>query len=290
MPKKNQRIFITGGTGFLGNNIVKTLLEKKFSINNLTNNTSNNNQYNNSLYNECTATDVINGINENIVIHCATSYGRNNESFEEIFEPNVNLPLRLLLQMIDSGKESFFINIDTSLPSSTSTYALSKKIFLSMAKKIILGNSLENLKFINISLEHFYGPNGPENNFITFLINSMLSNSPEIKLTQGNQERDFIFIQDAVDAIMVIIDKRNSLSGSIHSFEIGSGHNIKLKDAVLEIAKTLSFDQDKLNFGAIPYRDNEEMISKVNLQKIKGLGWKAKFSFSQGILKTLNIK
>ena len=43
----------------------------------------------------------------------------------------------------------------------------------------------------------------------------------------------------------------------------------------------------KINFGAVPYRKNEKMISEVSLKKIKNLGWLPEYSFAEGISEML---
>jgi nucleoside-diphosphate-sugar epimerase len=43
----------------------------------------------------------------------------------------------------------------------------------------------------------------------------------------------------------------------------------------------------QLNFGAIPYRENELMISETDIVPLRNLGWKPKYTIKKGLLKTI---
>jgi len=283
MPK----VLMTGGSGFLGNNIAKMLLERNYLVSNLINRSSSLELTEYEGYEELAIKGLHKTCDFDIILHCATSYGRDNSSYTKVFEPNLYLPLQLLIERMHNSEPYFFINIDTTLEATTSQYALSKSLFLSSAEQLIKEYQPRNLKFINIKLEHFYGSGAPSHNFITYLVNSMQENTLKINLTLGEQERDFIYVKDAVNAISVIVEEAKNFQNMINYFEVGSGENITIRNAVTTIADFLSYDQKKIHFGAIPYRKNEKMISEVSLKKIKNLGWLPEYSFAEGISEML---
>ena len=61
--------------------------------------------------------------------------------------------------------------------------------------------------FINMRLEHFYGPGDADSKFTAHVMNSCLRNVPELKLTLGEQRRDFFYIEDVVSAYLIILEK-----------------------------------------------------------------------------------
>ena len=78
-----------------------------------------------------------------------------------------------------------FINTDTVLDRFTSSYALTKKQFGDWLKYY---SNKNEIKVINLQLEHFYGPGTANTNFITLMVQKMLSNEPVIELKQSKTE------------------------------------------------------------------------------------------------------
>ena len=103
-------------------------------------------------------------------IHTATSYGRNSESFTKIAHVNTFLPLCFLEQCCDANVP-LFINTGTSLKPNLNAYSVSKAHFVDWSKLFVKYNKI---KFININLEHFYGPNDQSYKFTTRVFNSCL--------------------------------------------------------------------------------------------------------------------
>lgn len=286
----NKSILLTGATGFLGSHILKKLLATNYKIIILKRSFSNTFRIDNDLKNlKIYNLDEINlekVFEENeiyIVLHTATQYGRKQESIVDIVETNLMLPLTLLsLSQVYNVKT--FINTDTLLDKRISSYALSKKQFRNW-----LQFYSNNMTCINVSLEHFFGPKDDSTKFVTYIIKSLIEEVEKLDLTAGEQERDFIYIDDVVEAFIVIIQNINNQNG-FYEYEIGSGVNIKIKDFILKTADILENTTTKLNFGALPYRENEVMKSHVNLTEINKLGWSPKTNFVDGLHKTIKLE
>jgi nucleoside-diphosphate-sugar epimerase len=105
-------------------------------------------------------------------------------------------------------------------------------------------------------------------------------------MTEGNQLRDFIYIDDLIDAIFKCIDL-DRLKGQI--INIASGISIKLKDLAFQVAEnTNSFEN--LKIGEIPYRNSEIMDYKVDISKAATLlKWSPKTSLGDGLVKTISF-
>jgi nucleoside-diphosphate-sugar epimerase len=140
-------------------------------------------------------------------------------------------------------------------------------------------------------MEHFYGPNDDTGKFVSYVVRSLLNKVDAISLTAGNQKRDFIYIDDAVNAIITIL--RTTLLDSRDAYveyELGSGSVISIKE-LLEMAKAISGNTKTiLEFGAIPYRESEEMELAVDLRALKKLGWSPKYSLDSGLKKMIDIE
>src|SRR3990167_1407822 len=176
---KNKTILMTGGTGFLGSNLLKKLVHmnatiivlkrpqsKLFILESIKNNLL---FYN---INEVTLESIFQKHNIQIVIHCATTYGSQLKNIPELLESNLILTLRLL-ELCMAYQKPVFINTDTILDKRVSVYSLAKKQFYDWLKLF----STE-MPCINVSLEHFFGPLDDRSKFCTKIIIDLLLGVP----------------------------------------------------------------------------------------------------------------
>ncbi|MCP4133191.1 MAG: NAD(P)-dependent oxidoreductase [bacterium] len=291
-------ILITGATGFLGSRLVELFLSQGHSIVILKRSFSDTwriNAFKKSIRAYDTdQIDMEKVFNENqidLVIHAATNYGRDNEknnnSFIDVVNSNLMFPLKLLDLSIQY-KVKYFINTDTFMNKFNNpggnylnSYRITKKQFLQW-----LVQYSTNIPVINIRLEHLFGPKDSSTKFVTSMIYSMLTNQAGIDLTPGKQLRDFIFITDAVNAYGHIVRNLGSIRGSYNEFELGTGISYSIEHFLLTIQKLIK-SRSKLNFGSLPYRENEIMDSTANLSALEKLGWKPRISIEDGLHKTI---
>ena len=139
---------------------------------------------------------------------------------------------------------------------------------------------------MNIVLEHFYGPGDDETKFVSWVIKSCRQNVPELRLTAGDQKRDFIYINDVIEAYLLLLYKTANARADYHEFELGSGKSVNIRQFV-EMIHRLCGSNTRLNFGAIPYRPNEIMESKADISALEKLGWRPSTSLEQGLCDTL---
>ena len=284
-------ILLTGGTGYLGSALASKLLKENYKLAVLIRNTSDLNRLADiknqlTLLNtdQFTLEECIKKVNPAIVIHCATDYGRKNADPENIASTNLIFPLKLL-HLCKKHLVSCFINTDTVLDKNVNAYSLAKYQF-----KEWLSVYAADLVCVNMQLEHFYGPGEDTSKFISMLIDKMLTPATEIDLTSGEQKRDFIYIDDVVNAFLIILKKTVTLQKGFYNFGVGTKAPITIKSLV-EMIKTLcNNDQTQLNFGAIPYRKNEVMESVIDTTALQELGWKTTFTLKEGLQKTITTE
>jgi nucleoside-diphosphate-sugar epimerase len=288
---KQKTILLTGGTGFLGSNLLQRLAKENYKLILLKRSFSNTFRIKNLLSKliiydlDITPVEQIaHKETADIILHCATNYGRQNTSTDKIINANLSLPLQLLDNVKNFGC-SCFINTDTIIDKRINHYSMSKKQFkewLELYSKEIVS--------VNVELEHFYGPFDDKTKFISFVIEQLKNNVPKIDLTPGEQKRDFIYIDDVVEAFMLIIKNLANLNNNFCQYKIATGRQLSIKETVKIIKRTIGNTSTALNFGALPYRDNELMNSLVDIEKISNLNWQPQYDFKQGIERTLKLE
>lgn len=286
MVKKDGVIFL-GGTGYLGSRILSNLvslgynmlcvirrgsegkispdIKKKIKI--------------------CYFGELSNVIKEssivyNILINSMCCYQLSETNDSEIVKTNFYIPLKVMELCIQSGTERIY-NIGTSLPRLLNTYSFSKNLFSEWGE--ILCSKNDNLCFINLQLESFYGKNQSSIHFITAVIDKMRKGET-ILLTEGNQLRDFIYIDDVVDIVVCLIDEKK-LEGYA-DIPVGTGIGISIKEVVGFIKDELG-SNSLLQFGAIPKRKNEPS-SVADVSYLSNLGLSAKTNWKDGLRLLLN--
>jgi len=278
--KTMKTVLITGINGYLGSHLAKTfasdynIIGLEYSLNNLS-------RIKNCNYKVYKSSNYIldNLFNEHfidIIIHTSTFYGRNEEDIKKLFVSNLIFPFNLLDKAIEK-KCSLFVNTDTVLERFVSPYSLTKQQFNDW-----LWLRRHQIKVVNMQLEHFYGPDGNDTNFITTMINRMKNNESKIDITKGEQMRDFVFIDDVVSAYNLVLNNQNLLKSDYTLFQVASGELISIKD-LLFLIKEFTKSTSILNFGAIPYRENELMLSTANNSELLAIGWKPYYRIEKGL-------
>ena len=120
------------------------------------------------------------------------------------------------------------------------------------------------------------------NRFIPQIINGCIKNL-KFATTQGNQVRDFCYIEDAVRAIFLALVSKKS-EGEI--FNVGSGIPVKIR-LVIELVKRI-IGKGKPQYGKLKYREGTNTLLYADNKKIKKLlGWQARVNLEEGLRKTI---
>jgi len=284
-------ILLTGGTGFLGSALLRaiagsgdaavTVLKRSTSR---TDRVSDLLQHGGIRWIDLDRTDLAELFRNSafdIIMHCATNYGRGKRSILDTASANLLLPLTLLQLGIEHGVKTF-INTDTVIDKRVNEYSLSKKQFLEW-----LQNSSGKIQGVNVALEHFYGPFDDESKFTTMIFHKLMRGAAQIDLTPGEQKRHFIFVDDVVRAFCCILEKLDTMPSGFSSFVVSTEQSVSIREFVQLAKSIIGNTSTHLNFGAIPYRVNELMDSRTDISALKALGWEPKFSLEQGIQLTI---
>jgi CDP-paratose synthetase len=285
-------ILLTGASGFLGSELLRNLLARGEEVIAIKRSTSSTVRLSCCLSNpglkilDIDREDPLryfDNYNIEIIIHAATEYGRGSTPLCDIVNANILLPLQLA-ELGSKYNARCFINTDSffnkigSSYSNLLNYSLSKKSLLVWLDKLC-----DNIMIINVVLEHMYGPGDSPYKFVENMIRQIGVNQvPHVPLTHGHQRRDFIFINDVVQAYLKLVDFARAEKFRIERFEVGTGSSMQIRDFVDNI-KLISKSNTSLGYGEIPYRSDEIMSSQADIERISNLGWKPTVSPMDGI-------
>lgn len=299
--KKKEKVLITGSAGFIGVNLIETLIKKNFIIAAMDRcprkNSDGLTEYIGDITDYNFVEKSIKDFNPNIVFHLAGFKERTSNVEDVLNSLNVNLlgTLNLYQALLKATELKSIITLGTtdeygdSLPPyneelkelPVSAYGFSK----------LCATKLSEFFFRNFKLPVTvlrptiaYGPHQGLEMFIPSLINTLV-NDKIYKMTAGEQTRDFIYISDLISA-MLIASESSAYSGQV--FNIGSGEVIKIKDVAQLIAKHLN-KASLLKIGSIEYRKREIMHYHTNIEKaIDKMNWNPKIGFNQGLALTID--
>ena len=221
------------------------------------------------------------------VMHLATEYGRDGSVAKPI-QTNLTLPVMMINSLIKiSGL--FFINSDSYFNKPGFSYPL--LLNYSLSKKALLlwlQSQSELLDVSNVVLEHVYGPGDSAPKFVPTILEAARGGTlANIKITGGEQSRDWLFVEDAVSAFELILNR--SLSGrgaGFKEYSVGTGYATSLRTFVEVVAQV--FGSDIPIFGSRPYGVNEIWESYADLTALTDIGYHPKFSIRAGVERCLN--
>lgn len=280
------KIAVLGSTGYLGQKIVRRLLaENSHQICCVHRETSDLSKYADvkdklvfckSDYRSlkqylCSGTPV------DCMINASCSYMR-GASPEEITESNLIFPLRAMNQAMENPHRKIplrYISMGTGLPDDFNIYTFAKKELNQFGR---FYGEQQKIQFINMKLQNFYGPGEPEDRFLPDCIQRMRRNQP-VPLTNGEQLRDFVHVEDVLDAVMLVLHHQEL--PAYLDLPIGTGQAPSIREMV-HYLKELIGSRSQLQFGAIPTRPNEPSVW-ADLSTYSMLGGTIKYTWKQGL-------
>jgi UDP-glucose 4-epimerase len=166
------------------------------------------------------------------------------------------------------------------LPHPTTAYGATKLATYVMSKKF---SEIFGLRFVWLRLFSSYGPMDDPNWMLPHVILKLLRGDKPA-LTLGKQLWDYLFVEDAVNAIWQI----SCIPNAEGLFNVGSGKAHTIKN-ILEIARDLIDPSLPLGFGEIPYRPDQVMHLQADITRLKQFtNWSPKVSLEIGLKKMIN--
>jgi nucleoside-diphosphate-sugar epimerase len=129
-----------------------------------------------------------------------------------------------------------------------------------------------------------YGPGQKGDMVIPFALESAQLRR-HAQMTDGRQQRDFVYIDDVVEALWLTANKEMQ---GFNEFNLSGGEGVKVADVVMTIARHFGVE-DLFELGARPRRPGEPDVQVADCTKAAALlGWKAKVGWREGLDRTLS--
>ena len=302
------KILITGGAGFIGSHLVEKLLVKNneiLIIDNLMTGKKENLSFegNYELFIDDLGSeqslDKITEFNPDVCFHLAAQasvvISVSNPSLD--FDHNILQPILLLKTLLKTDCKKFVFSSSggtifgepVNVPTSEEDYAGEPQSPYGVAKKrlnelIQIITKDTNMSYSILNFSNVFGPRQDphgEAGVISIFSNKFLSNERPIIYGDGNQTRDYVYVLDVVEAMILSSRSEDNLF-----LNIGTGVETSVNQLV-EIMK------DKFNSDIEPiYQDAREgeLLRSVldNSKALATIGWKPVYDLNAGMEKVVD--
>ena len=301
------KVIVTGGAGFIGSNIVDTLLEMGMTpivIDDLSTGKEENVNPDAIMYRQDTRDlegleKIFSNHKPDYVLHLAAQISVSRSVREPIYDESVNVKGTLnVLEMCHKygvkkivftssggvmyGENPPFPTPESVCPDPVSPYGISK---LAGEKYVRFYGFEKGLRYTILRYGNVYGPRQSpdgEAGVIAIFAKKMLNKEPVTINGDGEYIRDYIYVKDVVNANILSME-----NGDGEIFNIGTGTGKSVNDVFLSLKEHIYYDADPI-YG--PPRPGDLRKSILDISHAKEvLKWKPKYSFSEGLRETVKF-
>jgi nucleoside-diphosphate-sugar epimerase len=127
-----------------------------------------------------------------------------------------------------------------------------------------------------------YGPHEPRERLVASAIRSIMLEEPA-RCSHGQQIRDFLYVQDAADALVALLD-----SDVLGPVNIASGAPVAVHEVVQKIADQLE-RPNLVRLGALPASENDPPLLVADVARLRDeVGWSPRYDLASGLAETIN--
>jgi len=130
-----------------------------------------------------------------------------------------------------------------------------------------------------------YGPGQPSGLLVSAALQAALVGH-DFPMTSGDQEKDWIYIDEVVDGLLALLDSALPPGETI---EIGCGRSTSVRDIVSQIYQLVGRG-GRPQIGALPDRPGEVIRQVADVERTAALiGWRAEITPAEGLGRLVNL-
>lgn len=301
-----KKTIVTGGTGFVGANLARKLLQEGHQVNLLVRSQhagwriadirSECQIHEVDLQDHERLSGVVSHIKPDWIFHLAANGAYSWQTdVREIVDTNLSGTLNLLQSCIAVGFESF-INTGSSSEYGFKDHAPDESEYIEPNSYYAIAKSsatmfcrhfarTHKLNIPTLRLYSVYGPFEEPNRLMpTIIINGLNKRLPP--LVDPTIARDYVSTDDVMSAYLLAAGSSTQEYGAV--FNVGSGTQVTLAEVVATACKVLQI-KDEPNWGSMPNRTWDTSVWVAKNDKIKTeLKWHIQDDFEQGFIKMVD--
>lgn len=290
-----KKVLITGGTGFIGRNVVAELIKRGYEVHSLVfppfaPEQKGLVQYEMNLMDSNAVDKFLSEHHFENLIHLAWYVGKGCHIADQNIDWTIST-LNLLTSFQKYGGKTFvgagtiseyeykfgYLLEDETPTSPETLYGESKNSVYKIAKTFC---KQHDMKFKWPRIFNLYGPNEKPQRLMPSVINSCLKGE-DVKVSDCLKFQDYLHVEDTARGIVEVFE--SDIQGAVN---ICSGKPVQLRYIVNKIAELTNFKGNIL-WGAIPAAFGDEVVVGNN-DKLKSIGWSPKYTLDEGLQQTIN--
>lgn len=151
--------------------------------------------------------------------------------------------------------------VETMREQPNSPYALVKQLTVNTALMLYANYGFPSMV---VRPGNLFGKYQNKSKFVPYIISQLQEGKP-INVTPCEQKRDFIYAADFAWCIGELLANYEKCLGQI--VNVASGESVSLK-SIIETCNEVIGKEAVINYGALPYRENEVMDLKCSVEKL----------------------
>jgi nucleoside-diphosphate-sugar epimerase len=149
---------------------------------------------------------------------------------------------------------------------------------LALAQGASLALPVAVLRLFNV-----YGPGEAAHRLLPSLVQRLLRGEP-VPLSIGNQQRDFLHVDDACGAMLAALDAMLARTMAGGAYNVATGQANSVADFARAVGSALHADSALLQFGALSLRADDLPFVVGDPQRLEAAcGWRSRLTMAAGI-------